>query len=92
MFQTETLFFFIKSHQYSGSIESLLGIIKVAPKLKLEKISYTDKSKLSFEIPIKTSFSDILNLLFISIIVFMAALWLTSTPLGNPVDPEVKIT
>ena len=68
------------------------GSISAAPVLSAPNKSYTDKSKAKDDTPKNRSFGPISNRRLMSSIVLVALAWDIITPLGVPVEPEVKIT
>ena len=75
--------------QFGSILSSSLGSTIAAPTLIAPKISYTDKSKLTEEIPITLSIAPKLTYSLTANIVFIAASCLIATPLGVPVEPDV---
>lgn len=78
------------SAQHCGSrLSAGDGNTKVAPRANIPKMSYTDRSKFSSEIPNIRSVGVTPRRSLTSTIVLTADSWVMATPLGVPVVPDV---
>ncbi len=91
-FQTVTPWVSTASTQAGGSGSPGAGSTRVAPARTAPKMSYTERSKQSEEMPNSTSSAVTWKRRLISSMVLSGPWWSSIAPLGRPVEPEVKMT